>query len=398
MARNTSGLLRWIIPMANSACGLAAMALILPVVLASPARAQLLYKVTVFQLPAGDTYGSGMSINDSGQVAVQGTDSANHNHAFLYTGGVLNDLGTLTGATDSTPNGINNSAYVVGSSGQGGFGNNAPFVYNAGGGMQPLGLASGADGGVATSINDSGQVAGYTTITDSVGRPVLYNPSSYGTPTDLGSLAGTPTAVGYATAINNAGHVVGQSTTASGDSHAFLYKNGVMSDLGTLGGASSAANAINNSDQITGSADTLTGTDAFLYTGGVMHDLGTLPGGTTTLPGSNVTTYGNAIDPYGWVVGEAVDDENSLSAFIYEGSGALVDLNTMISPKDPLYGLITLQNAQGINDVGQIVGYGLDTDSNQIGFILTPAPEPGSLCLLGIGLFGLLASRRCRVS
>jgi uncharacterized membrane protein len=37
-------------------------------------------------------------------------------------------------------------------------------------------------------------------------------------------------------------------------SRAFLYSNGAMVDLGTLGGAVSAALAINNNGQITGAA------------------------------------------------------------------------------------------------------------------------------------------------
>jgi len=45
--------------------------------------------------------------------------------------------------------------------------------------------------------------------------------------------------------INNAVSVVGESFTTSATYHAFLYSNGVMTDLGTLGGSQSRANAIN---------------------------------------------------------------------------------------------------------------------------------------------------------
>ena len=62
--------------------------------------------------------------------------------------------------------------------------------------------------------------------------------------TDLGQ--------GGATAINDSGQVVGwyQSTN-----HAFLYSNGTMSDIGTLGGDCSdfsCANGINASGQVVG--------------------------------------------------------------------------------------------------------------------------------------------------
>ena len=56
--------------------------------------------------------------------------------------------------------------------------------------------------------------------------------------------------------IKNSGQIVGVNANAGVDLHAFLWQNGTMMDLGTLGGKDSFAYAINNQGQAVGAGYT----------------------------------------------------------------------------------------------------------------------------------------------
>jgi len=157
--------------------------------------------------------------------------------------------------------------------------------------------------------------------------------------TDLGSLGGPSTfSAGYA--INNAGQVAGDTNYDGTHPHAFLYSNGSMIDLGTLGGTTSHGLGINDSSQVTGFSF-ITGNTyfhAFLYSGGSMIDLGVLP------PPHNFNSFGNGVNNSGDVTGSS---GFTAHAYLYSG-GPMIDTGTLGG--DQAAGF-------AINDSGQITGY-----------------------------------------
>jgi probable HAF family extracellular repeat protein len=99
--------------------------------------------------------------------------------------------------------------------------------------------------------------------------------------------------------INAGGQVVGWANTSNGAQHAFLFTGGPITDLGTLGGASSQADAINKNSQIVGWANTATGAqDAFLLSGSTMTDLNslvTLSQGVSLIEATGINDLGQIV-------------------------------------------------------------------------------------------------------
>ena len=114
-------------------------------------------------------------------------------------------------------------------------------------------------GSIATYVNNSGQAVGYSYYNNLTEQTEAFLDTN-DTLVPLGFL-GTGTD-SEAAGINSSGEIVGFSgtvpygTPANMDGHAFLYSNGAMTDLGTLGGSFSYATAVNDSGEIVGYSST----------------------------------------------------------------------------------------------------------------------------------------------
>lgn len=303
--------------------------------------------------------GVGVGIGELGPLDPQ-TNSPEA-HAAITGEGHLIDLGTL-GGNESWAQGINSRGQVAGEA------TNTtpdPFALNSlpyqsatqwhaalwqNGVVHDLGTLGGPDS-FSCCINERGQIAGqsFTSYTPNAvtGAPPL-DPFLWqnGSMRDLGSLGGASSSVNW---MNSRGEVVGQSDLAGDQTaHPFLWNGSHLLDLGTLGGNGGLADWINDSGQVIGAAD-LPGSKShhgFLWSNGRMTDLPPTGGA----PCSNAYV----INASGQVVGNSTDCHgNAQNALLWE-NGQAIDLNTVIAPS-PFH----LYEGIYINDRGEIAAFGM---------------------------------------
>jgi probable HAF family extracellular repeat protein len=342
----------------------------------------------------GGTFSQAGGLNNRGSVAGFSTLPGDQSvHAFLEQQGVMTDLGTLGGPNSFTSEDypLNDSDAVTGYSdtptpdpnGEDvcGLGSHLvclPFVWQKGV-MTALPLLGG-NNGIAAEINNRGQIVGTSETPNPDPTCSLFFLQIQavvwqgGHVKELPPFPGDPD--GTANAINDKGQAVGGTGCATGTLHAVLWQNGTVTDLGNLGGTGGNVGFdINNRGQVVGQSDLPgdTAHHAFLWTeDNGMQDLGTLPG----LP----VSLANGINNKGQVVGFSQDangDTLSSVPFIWQ-DGVLTDLNTLIPPNSPLF----LLEALGINDRGQIAGYGLLSNGEIHAYLLNPCEtEAGESCV-----------------
>ena len=282
-------------------------------------------------------------------------------HAFKWEKSTLTDLDALPGPNTSQVGWITESGLASGLSTRStidpltGWPEEAAILWRHGQ-MIDLGTLGGYEA-QADANNSRGQVAGFAanTVPDSFPSPLGL--PSYGTQQhaflwqngvmkDLGTLGG-PDSV--ALLINESGQVAGMSYTSFNPNPAtgiptiapFLWEKGEMIDLGGFGGTSGGAGWLNSRGQVVGSSN-LPGDftqHPYLWDRGVLTDLGTL-GGTFG--------FANHINDAGEIVGAATNQgDQALLAFRWK-NGAMTNLGTLDGDLCSI--------ADHINSRGQIVG------------------------------------------
>jgi probable HAF family extracellular repeat protein len=170
---------------------------------------------------------------------------------------------------------------------------------------------------------------------------------------DIGTLGGPDAVPG--TGINNRGQITGSSyinfvpnpSTGVPTADPFLWEDGNMIDLGSFGGTNGFGLAVNNRRKVIGASNLLgdVETHAFLWDHGILVDLKTL-GGTVSTP----TWLNEAGEVVG---GSTTQGDQAFMAFLWK-DGLMTNLGTVSG--DPC------SQANSINEEGQVVGISASCD------------------------------------
>lgn len=319
----------------------------------------------IVTLPSLGGWGSfAYDVNESGQTVgeayLAGDEVA---HAVLWMDGAATDLGAIDGSSAAWA--INDSGEVVGWSGKGPL--NTAMLW-ADGGWVDLGADMNAAGSsVAWDVTEGGLVVGQASLDG--GFPAGFVWNGPGTGMEAGTIPGYNG--GANKGVNESGVTVG---------HGYFFGDPDMAmmgvpdgqggydehEIGPTGYVFSIATEINDAGTIVGFANDGRGPwNAAIFTldrDNPVISLGTLP------EFENSEAYD--VNGSGVIVGTAWDNDFLLDphAWVYFG-GAMHDLNGFLEPGQTDW--TVLLSAEGINDRGDIVGYGVTTSGDVRGFVFS---------------------------
>jgi len=352
---------------------------------------------------------SGLIVGQSEDNAVDSLTGGPISLAVLWKNGSIANLGTFGGA-QSGATGANDWGEVVGgalTTVSEEFPYRPPyydvFVFGMGttshaflwhnGKMIDLQTLGGSDS-IAFFINDYEQIAGVSDV-DSDSHPnQVENPGGptvhpvlwqWGTMRDLiadappGLFGGT---YGIVSSLNNQGQVIGVMNM-SGDAtwHSFLWEQRKVKDIGTLGGAFTTAQWLNDAGVIVGRSSVSEACDAcasggqsqyshpFIWRNNVMTDLG-LPPGAQCATAKYINNRGEVVgQSYLGVTFISLDfcSSSSSGAFLWKNN-TLTDLQTLLLPGSG----ITLDDSFNINDSGEVLATGFNADGDHRVLLLVP--------------------------
>ncbi|MFN0067579.1 MAG: LamG-like jellyroll fold domain-containing protein, partial [Limisphaerales bacterium] len=227
--------------------------------------------------------------------------------------------------------------------------NSQPFLYAGYGAAVPAYLVDnlGGNTGGALGLNAAGLVVGAVANAQGALRAFSVDPRQDTMPADLGVLPGGNLSV--ATAVNDAGLVVGYAQVGDGTHRAFTAGPGPLTPLAlTNGYAEMWATAVNAAGEVAGHARLAAGgaTNGFLFALGQTRDLGR-PAGADHV----VVT---AVNDGGTVFGHALYATGAASRAVRWDNGVWTELGDLLGG-----GRTEVTSA---NRYGQIVGRALDTN------------------------------------
>lgn len=281
----------------------------------------------------GGGAGTATALNDRGVVVGVSTTATGAEHAFVWRGGRMTDLGTLPGHVASRAVDVNRHGLIVGTSTAADGTTRA--VSWRGGRITDLGTLGGLSSW-AVDVNDRGQVLGLSEPAGDPPHRVIWRNTSV---TDLGRQGFYESTTG----INDRGDVVGTfdvppnaypCTCVGG-----RLRDGVVTPLRGSGRVMADATAINDRGAVLGHIGTANGWQPVLWRAGTIVDVDLIAGAESA--------SGRSLNDRGDVLGETAPGDAPRRAFLWR-DGVSTDLTTR--------GLTTSDFALDVNNRGQLAG------------------------------------------